>query len=133
MGFLPVQQKVDGLPHPLVVDLAVEILIDHLCPLLRCNVAQQIRAQIPGHRHIVPRPGIAGGVDQPRVQSQDHMALDLAAGNLCRIHIVTVQQVDGLGHHLHVPQLLCRNVEKQILDLRVLDTEALGHILHSSL
>ena len=43
---------------------------------------------------------------------------------------MTVQQVDGLGHHLHVAQLLGGDVEEQVLDLRVLNAEALGEILH---
>ena len=47
--------------------------------------------------------------------------------------MVSVQEVDGLGDHLHMPQLLGGNVQKQILDPGILDAEALGHILHSGL
>ena len=50
--------------------------------------------------------------------------------DLIGIYIVAVEQIDSLGNHLHVPQFFRSNVQKQILDFRVLDTEALGNILH---
>ena len=55
------------------------------------------------------------------------MALDLARLDLICIYIVAVEQINGLGHHYHVS---C-DIQKQVLDLLVLDAEALGQILHS--
>ena len=31
-------------------------------------------------RHVIPRPGIPGGIDEPRIQSRQHVGLDLPAG-----------------------------------------------------
>ena len=45
-------------------------------------------------------------------------------------YIGAIEQIDGLGDHFQVPQFLRCDVQKQILDLLVLDAEALGHILH---
>ena len=50
--------------------------------------------------------------------------------DLIRLHLMSVEQIDRLGDHLHVPQLLGGNVQKEILDFWVLDAKALGHILH---
>ena len=61
------------------------------------------------------------------------MGLDLARRCLGGIHVVPVEKVDRLGDHLHVPQFLGGDVQKQILDLRVFDAKALGHILHRRL
>ncbi|SCI48976.1 Uncharacterised protein [uncultured Blautia sp.] len=58
------------------------------------------------------------------------MALDLARLDLICIYIVAVEQINGLGHHFHVSQFLCCDIQKQVLDLLVLDAEALGQILH---
>ena len=44
---------------------------------------------------------------------------------------MAVEQINGLGHHFHVSQFLCCDIQKQVLDLLVLDAEALGQILHS--
>ena len=63
MSLLPVEQEVDGFTDLLVVDLAVQVFIDHLGPLLRSDVAEQVRTQIAGHGHIIAGPGIAGGID----------------------------------------------------------------------
>ena len=42
-----------------------------------------------------------------------------------RVHVVTVEQIDGLRYHLHMPQLLGSNIEEKILDLGIFDSEAL--------
>ena len=47
VGLLPVQQEVDGFPYLFIINLAVEIFINHLGPLLRGNVAEKIRTQSP--------------------------------------------------------------------------------------
>ena len=41
---LAVEQEVDGFPHALIVNLAVQLFIDHLGALLRRDIAQQIGA-----------------------------------------------------------------------------------------
>lgn len=46
VSLLPVEQEVDGFTDLLVVDLAVQVFIDHLGPLLRSDVAEQVRTQI---------------------------------------------------------------------------------------
>ena len=53
------------------------------------------------------------------------MTLDFACLHLVCVHIVSVEQIDGLGHHFHVTQLLRCDVQKQVLDLLVFDAEAL--------
>ena len=58
------------------------------------------------------------------------MGLDFSRLNLIRIHLVAIEQIDGLGDHFHVAQLFSRNIHEQIFDLRVFDPEALRHILH---
>ena len=60
------------------------------------------------------------------------MRLDFAHLRLLIIDIVAIEQIDGLGDHFHVAQLLRRDIHKQILDLGVSDAETLGHILHGS-
>ena len=57
------------------------------------------------------------------------MGLDLTRLDLIRLHLMSVEQIDRLGDHLHVPQLLGGNVQKEILDFWVLDAKTLGHIL----
>ena len=47
VGLLPVEEEVDGLPHPLVLDLPVQVLIDHLGPLFGGDIAEKVRAQVP--------------------------------------------------------------------------------------
>ena len=82
MRLLSVEQEVDGLLDFFIIDLTVKVFINHLGPLLRGDVGQEVGAQIAGHGHIIARPGVAGGVDQARIQAQKHMALDLAGGNI---------------------------------------------------
>ena len=133
VGLLPVEEEVDGLPHPLVLDLPVQVLVDHLGPLFGGDVAEKVRAQVPGHRHIVGGPGVPGGVDEPGVQPQEHMGLDLPGLHLPGLQVVAVEEADGLGYHLHVAELLGGDVQEEILDPPVPDAEALGQVLHGGL
>lgn len=57
--FFPIQQKIDGFSNLFVRNLTVQVFIDDLCPLFRCNIGQQIGAEIPGYRDIITSPGIA--------------------------------------------------------------------------
>ena len=129
---LTVEQEVDGFPYLFVLNLAVEVFVYYLGPLLGCNIAQQIRAEISRDSDIVCRPGIAGGVDETGIQTKQNMCFDLACLDLVCLHVMTVEQIDGLSYHFHVAQLLRRDIHKQILDLGVSDAETLGHILHGS-
>ena len=58
------------------------------------------------------------------------MALNFARLDLLRAYLVAIEQIDGLSDHFHVPQFFGGNVQKEILDFRVLNPEALRHILH---
>ena len=71
--------------------------------------------------------------DRTGVEPQQDMGLDLSSWDCAGIHIVAVEHIDGLCHHLHMPQFFCSDIEKQVFDLRVFDAEALRHILHSGL
>ena len=110
VGFLPVEQKIDGFPHFFIPDLPVQVFIHDLCPLFRRNVAEQVCTKVSGNRDIVRRPGVAGGIDQAGIQAQQDMGLDLTRLDLIRLHLMSVEQIDRLGDHLHVPQLLGGNV-----------------------
>ena len=69
----------------------------------------------------------------PGFSPRMHVRLDLSRADRLRVHIVTVEQIDGLRHHFHVSQLFRRDIEEKILDLGILDAEALRHILHGRL
>ena len=43
MGLLPVQQEIDGLPHAFIVDLPVQVLVDHLGALLGGDIGEDVR------------------------------------------------------------------------------------------
>lgn len=58
MRLLTVEQEVDGFPYLFVLNLAVEVLVYYLGPLLGGNIAQQIRAEISSDSDIVCCPGI---------------------------------------------------------------------------
>ncbi len=44
MSFFSVEEKIDGLLDLLVVYLSVKILVNHLGPLLRCDIGEQVGA-----------------------------------------------------------------------------------------
>ena len=97
MRLLTVEQEVDGFPYLFVLNLAVEVFVYYLGPLLGCNIAQQIRAEISSDSDIVCRPGIAGGVDETGIQTKQNMCFDLACLDLVCLHVMTVEQIDGLS------------------------------------
>lgn len=133
VGLLPVEEEVDGVPHPLVVDLAVEVLVDHLGPLLGGDVREDVGCQVAGLVDVGGRPEIAGGVGQHGGQPGEDVGLHVPHGGVGGVQVMAVEQVDRGGHHLHVAELLGGHVQKQVLDLRVLDAHALGQVLQGGL
>lgn len=77
----------------LILDLPVEIFVDHLGALLRRDVGKQVGAQVPRDRDIVGHPGIARRVDEPRVESEQDMALDLARRDLLAVDVVALSML----------------------------------------
>ena len=130
MRFLAVQQKINGLPHMLILNLTIQVLVDHLGALFRRDVGKQIGAEIAGHRHIIARPGIAGGIDQAGIQSVQDMRLYIAGVHGGVIHVMTVEKIDQRAYHLHMAEFFRANIQKQILYFGVFDAETLGNILH---
>ena len=90
VSLFPIEKKINGFLDLLIVDLAVQILIDNLCSLLGGDVGQQIGAEVAGYRDVVACPGIAGGIDEPGVQAKQNVGLDLSSRNLIGIHIMTI-------------------------------------------
>ena len=62
VSLFSIQKKVDGFANTAVIDLTVQVLIDHLGPLFAGDVGQQIAGQIPGFVQVSCVEGIAGGV-----------------------------------------------------------------------
>jgi hypothetical protein len=55
MCFLAIEQEVDGFAYLLILDLAVEMLINHLGSLLGRDIGEQIGAQVAStKRHSKP-------------------------------------------------------------------------------
>ena len=133
VGFLAVEQEVDRFAHLFVFDLAVEVFIDDLRALFGSDIREQVGAKIAGDRNVVARPGVSGSVYQPGIEPEHHVGLYLARGNRAVIDVVSVEQVYRFRDHLHVSELFGGDIHKQILDLGVLDPEALRHILHRGL
>ena len=63
MRLFPIQQEVDGFPHFLIADLPVKIFVDDLRALFRCNIGEEICAQISGDCDIITGPRIPRGID----------------------------------------------------------------------
>lgn len=69
MRFFAVQEKIDHFPDMPVRDLAVQVFVNYLGPLLCGDVGQQIGGEVPGDVYISRRPGKAGAVGKVRSQS----------------------------------------------------------------
>ena len=67
MRLLAIEQEIDGLTDALIVDLAVEIFVDHFGALFAGDIGKQVCAEIACNGNVIRSPGIAGGVDEPRV------------------------------------------------------------------
>ena len=125
MGFLPVKKELYGVLYALVVNLAIEVLIGDLCPLLGSDVAQKVGAKVPGDGDVVRAPGVARGVYQPGIEPEKDLALNFACGDLFRLKVLSVEEIYCLRHHLHMSELLGGDIEKEVLYLGVLDAKAL--------
>ena len=47
VGFLAVEEKINGLAYLFVIDLAVKVFVNHLRALFGCDIAEEISTQIP--------------------------------------------------------------------------------------
>ena len=129
MGLLPIEEEIDGFAHALIVDLTVEILINHLGPLLRRDVGQNVRGGVSRLVDIGGGPQIAAGVGQHGRQPRQYMGLHIAHRGVGGVQLVAVEHVYGGADHLQVAELLRRHVEEQILNFRILDPHTLGQVL----
>ena len=91
MRLLAVQKEVDCFPYALVLDLAVQVFVDDLRPLFGGNVGEQVGAQVARYRNVIAGPGLAGSVDQPRVEAEQHMRLHFAGRDACGIDVMAVE------------------------------------------
>ena len=105
---------------PEIKDLFLDIAAEELGHMEM--VAQTINML---NGHVIRCPRVSRGIDESGIKTEQNVSLHLARLHLGGIHIVPVEQIDGLRNHLHVPQLLGSYIKKEILDLGILDPEAL--------
>ena len=56
VGFFTVEEKINGLSDLFVLNLAVEILINHLGSLLERDIGEQVCAQVARDGDVISRP-----------------------------------------------------------------------------
>ena len=100
VGLLPVEQEVDGLPDPLVVDLVVQVFVNHLGPLFGRDIRQDIRRGIAGFVDIGGGPEIAAGVGEHGGQAGQDMGFHVPHRGVHGVEIVAVEHIDGGADHL---------------------------------
>jgi len=128
----PVQQKVNGFPYALVIDLTIQILINHLRTLFGCDIRQNIRSGIAGLVNISRCPQVSASIGQHRCQPGEHVSFYIAHCSILRIQFMPIEHIDTGADHLQMAQFLSRHIQKQILYLRIFNAHALRQILKSA-
>ena len=62
MRFLAIEEKINGLSYLFVVDLSVQVFVNHLRTLFGCDITEQVGAQIARNGYVIGRPGITRSV-----------------------------------------------------------------------